>query len=317
MRKYRLKSAAARLLVFLSTGLISVLLFQAPTHRSDSTEQSPPIIPTIPSPAIPTPTAFDTEESIQLSDMFVDEDSLFHNGYEVRRLTKTAQYESRDDRGRPSIESMEVSYVVIKRNGRTVAEFDGVDHPLNNSADFGLFDVLGDKSEKLIVSLTVPRGGRHLVVSLQPKFRVLFDSFDFNVNREEFDAIDLDKDGVYELRLPLTTFYGLEGLNSVSETPLPEIYFKYDKKKQKYLPANDLFADYALRGLNLEPEKETYKHHRLHVLLDYVYAGKEKEGWVSFDTHYPSPDKEKMRSRIKARLKDDPVYQYIYQKRRR
>jgi hypothetical protein len=100
----------------------------------------------------------------------------------------------------------------------------------------------------------------------------------------------------------------------VSETPLTEIVFKYDAKRRRCLPANHLFPDYAVRGLNSESEKEIYQHRRFDVLLDYVFAGKEKEGWASFNEHYPSSDQEKMRRRINAILKNDPVYKFIYQK---
>jgi hypothetical protein len=84
----------------------------------------------------------------------------------------------------------------------------------------------------------------------------------------------------------------------------------------KYLPANHLLSDYALRSINLKPEEEIYQHRRFDILLDYVFAGKEKEGWESFNKHYPSADKAVMRSRIRAILRDDPVYKFIYQKRK-
>lgn len=224
------------------------------------------------------------------------EDKLFHQGYEVSR-----------------VEDTDTPYVVLKRRGKTIAKFDGVYHPWGNSADFGLFDLLGDKSQQLIVSLTASRGGRHWVVSLQPTFRILFDSAEYGVGREEFLIRDIDKDGVFEILLPKVSFYGMDGLRSVSETPLPEIIFKYDATLDKYLPANHLFVDYALRHVSDESEKETYNHHRFNVLLDYVYAGKEEQGWASYDKYYPSPDKELMRTRIEAILKDDSVYKFFYE----
>ena len=129
--------------------------------------------------------------------------------------------------------------------------------------------------------------------------------------------MDIDKDGAFEIFLPKVSFYGMEGLQSVAETPLTEIIFKYDAKQMKYLPANHLFTDYAMKSVNIKPQKEVYQHRPFDVLLEYVFAGKEKEGWASFNEHYPSADKAVMRSRIKAILKNDPVYKFIYQKRER
>ena len=310
MRKDRLKSAFGRLLVFLGTGLMSVWLFQTTTHRE--IQQSAPPTPI----STPHPVVSEAEEPQQLLDIWIDDDSLLHHGYEVRRLQEIVSWDYPDEHGTLVPKSTEASYAVVKRNGRTLARFDGPLHPAGNQVDFGLFDLLRQKSEELIISVTIPRGGRHWVVSLQPTFRILFDSREFGVGREEFYVVDIDKDGVSEICLYLTSFYGMKGLNSVSETPLPRIYFKYDSKLRKYLPANHLFPEYALRHLNREPEKEIYEHHRFSVLLDYVYAGKETQGWASFDQHYPSTDKEVMRARIKAVLKDDPLYRYLYRQKR-
>lgn len=289
--------------MFLSTGLISVTVFQTETQPTE------PIQLKIVADTIPT--------EIEEPEMFVDyesDDTLSHRGYEVRKIDVSVPYDFPPEYGKRN--SIEGTHVVVRQKGNT-ADFGGVYHPQGNFADFGLFDLLGNKSEQLIISLTAPRTGRHWVVNLTPEFRVLFDSADYDVGREDFSIIDIDKDGVHEICLPIVSFYGMEGLWSVSETPLPQIIFQYDAQQMKYLPANHLFVDYALRHLNPETESEIYEHHRFHVLLDYVYAGKENQGWVSFDKHYPSADKEVMKSRIKAVLKDDPVYKYIYKVRKR
>lgn len=308
MKHRRIRTVSLRFLVFLTTGVASVWLFQTRTHPIDhvSVEVVRDIAPSLPA----------SDDSNEWERRFFDcvdhDDELFYQGYEVRTITKTVMDEYID---RP----VDVSYVVVKRNGKSIAKFDGISHPLGNSAEFGLCDLIGDDSKQLVIALTRSRGGRHVVISLHPKFRVLFDSFDYGVGRELDDSsvIDIDKDGVFEISLPKVSFYGIEGLQSVSETPLTEIVFKYDAKRMKYLPANHLFVDYALKGWDADKEKETYQHHRFNYLLDCVFAGKEKEGWASFDEHYPSADKEIMRSRIKAILKNDPVYNYIYPKRKR
>lgn len=118
MYKFRLKNAFVRLLVFLGTGLTSVWLFQTSTHHGELIQQTPRIPPTVASNA---PTA---QEPEQLFGIFVDDDRLVHHGYEVRRVT----------------DQNEVSYAVVRRNGRTLAKFDGVYYPRGNTTDFGLFD---------------------------------------------------------------------------------------------------------------------------------------------------------------------------------
>ena len=306
MRRAWTRKILFRLLVFLGTALISISIFKTETTRPDPIPVR--IVPeTIPVPVQTLPKIEDPEPFLD----YLGDDTLFYQGYELKKVDVRVPWYC------PEPCSIDATHVVVKRNGKAVAEFDGVYHTLGNLADFGLFNLLGSRSEQLIVSLTISRGGRHLIISMDPEFRVLFDSGDFDVGRETVSIVDIDKDGVHEICLPIVSYYGMEGLQSVGETPLPEIIFKYDANQMKYLPANHLFADYALRHLNPETEKQIYQHRRFDVLLDYVYAGKEEEGWASFDQHYPSPDKKVMRSRIKAILKDDPVYKYIYNNRER
>ena len=305
MKRAWIRRILPRCLVFLSACLISVAVFQIESRHSH-TVPSKSVTDTTPAPVRTMVEAEDPEQFVD----YEGDGTLFHQGYEVSKVVVTVP----DDYGN----SIDTAHVVVKRNRKTIAKFDGLSGPLGNDAEVGLFNLLGSKSEQLIISLTISRGGRHWIITLNPTFRVLFDSADYDVGREEFSIIDIDKDGVHEICLPIVSFYGLDGLNSVSETPLPQIIFKYDPKQMKYLPANHLFADYALRNLDPQTERDTYaKHHRFAVPLDYIYAGKEKEGWASFDKHYPSPDKEVMKSRIKAVLKDDPVYKYIYKNQQR
>lgn len=200
------------------------------------------------------------------------------------------------------------------RNNRRVLKFDGVYFMKGNSTEFGLFDLLGNRSRQFIISQTVPRGGRHWVVSVSPKVRVLFDSWDYGVGREEFYIIDVDKDGVYEIVLPVTAFYEMQDKMCIGEIPLPEIIFKYDPKAGKYLPANHLFLDYTLHDIEgdiarlLTEGDRNYRSRRLDILLRYIYARKPEEGWDFFEREYQRPDKEEIRARIKLVLKQSPVY---------
>ena len=268
----------------------------------------------------PSPTP-DQENPKQLEDIFVDDGRLSYSGYDVLRLKKKIKYEYPDERGKTKSNLIEVSYAVVKRNNRRLAKFEGVYFIEGNATDFGLFSLLGGNSKQLIVSQTVPRGGRHWVASFSPDFHVLFDSGDYGVGREEFNVIDIDKDGVYELSLPVTAFYMMQDKMYIAEIPLPEVIFKYDPKAKKYFPAMALFEDYALRGIENDIKtlnqsgESNYLSKRLGIFLRYIYAEKENEAWAFFDREYEFPDKEEMKSRIQAILKDEGVYKYIHRKR--
>lgn len=238
------------------------------------------------------------EEPEHLYDIY-EGDTLVHHGYEIRVLGKKS------------------SYAVIKRDNKIVAEFRGeLYHPEGNFTDIGRYDLLGDGTQPVIISTTVPRGGRHWVVSLYPEFRVLFDSGDYGVGREEFYVIDVDKDGVYEISLEVTAFYQMQDKMYIGEIPLPEILFKYDPAQKKYLPANHLHSDYALRGLDKQVrdlnETDNYLSKRLRILLRYIFAGQEKQGWSFFEEAYQRPDKEEITARIEDLLSKQDVYRYLY-----
>ena len=146
---------------------------------------------------------------------------------------------------------------------------------------------------------------------------MIFDSKDYGVGREEFSVIDLDKDGVFEILFPVTTFYLLENLNNMAEVPMPKAVFKYDVTARKYLPANHQFPDFLLNRIGerikkLRENETGSLSDRLEIVLSYIYAGKEKEGWEFFDNEYDSPDKAKIKANVKSILKNEKIYQSIY-----
>ena len=285
------------------------LLTSLSCGASSAVSQQPTILTAQPSPPSDKP----EEYPEQISSVFIKQDTLSYGGYDVMRLRRKVRVEQTSG-------LTEVSYAVLKRNGKVKTKFDGVYFGLGNATDFGLFSFLGGDAKQLAVSQTVPRGGRHWVVDLASDARVIFDSGEYGVGREEFSVIDIDKDGVHEISMPVTEFYMFENM-SMAETPLPEIVFRYDRKARKYFPANPAFQAYALRSIDdairrLNPNDESrYLSTRLDIVLRYIYAGKEAEAWSFFDKEYRVPDKEAMRAKIKAVLKKEAVYKYLYGKR--
>ncbi|HKA21566.1 MAG TPA: hypothetical protein VKN18_25040 [Blastocatellia bacterium] len=107
-------------------------------------------------------------------------------------------------------------------------------------------------------------------------------------------------------------------------TPQPSLIFKYDRHAGKYIIANHILQAYSLRGLdkeikNLKPEvgsdpasNEGYFRSRVDILLRLIYAGKQKEGWTFFDREYRLPDKQEVKTKIKAVLRKQGAYRRIY-----
>jgi hypothetical protein len=144
---------------------------------------------------------------------------------------------------------------------------------------------------------------------VSPEFRVVFDSGDYSAGREEFYVIDLDKDGVYEISLPVTAFYEMQDKMYIGEIPLPEMIFKYDAAAHRYLPANHLFPAHTLHGIEQDIERlrtddgSNYLSKRLDILLRYVLAHQSEQGWSFFNREYRRPDKVEIRNRIVEILK--------------
>jgi len=308
MNRYLTHKRIACLVVFVAVTTGSIWLFEERFTTCPIPHGSVLVLTkSVPVEAVPTFVP-EREEPEQLIDIFSDQDLSYH-GYEMKRLARNVRYHDSE---------IEISYAALLKNNRRLLKFDGdVYFGEGNDTQFGLFDLLGRDSEQIIVSQTVPRGGRHWVVRVSPDVRVLFDSGDYGVGREEFYVIDIDKDGVYEIVLPVTAFYSMQDKMYIGEIPLPEIIFKYDAKARQYLPANDWFVSYALHGIERDIEKlskddSNYLSKRLRILLRYVYARKQREGWSFFARAYQRADRKEIESRVRSVLKGEPLYKHLY-----
>ena len=275
----------------MTTSLVSIWLFRpAEVVRENNTVERAVVV------------VAEREEPQQLVDILSDE-PLLYNGYEVRKLTEKVNYGHKNE--------VEVSYAVLRDKDFTRLKFDGVYFAGGNSTEFGLFNFLGNGSQQIVVSQTVPRGGRHWVVDVTSGARVIFDSSEHSAGREEFYVIDLDKDGVYEISLPVTAFYAMQDKMYIGEIPLPELIFKYDAKAGRYVRANHLFREYVLHGIEQDIERlrtddgSNYLSKRLDILLRYIFADKSDEGWEFFNREYQRPDKVEIKNRIAGILKQE------------
>jgi hypothetical protein len=224
----------------------------------------------------------------------------------------------------PPPKPVKVSYVIVKRNGN-VRKFDaGIYSPVGNSTQAGFFSLLGQGSDQLIISQDSFRTGVQWVADFSKGFKIIFDGQKFLVGRESYDMTisDLDGDGIYEIIVPITAFYGFESWRlSTMETPLPDIIFSYDPVQREYLPANPHFRECILRDTEAaarsarEIEKEIGLGRLMSIVLDYVFVGEEQRGWKFFEEMCELPDKARIISDIQEVLKAQPVYRYIYKKR--
>jgi hypothetical protein len=95
------------------------------------------------------------------------------------------------------------------------------------------------------------------------------------------------------------------------------VFFSYDKRAGRYLPANHRYRDYFLKNIEADMSDlptavgEQYLASRLNVLLRFLYTGKEKEGWAFFDKAYTLPDADKIKAIVKENLQNAPAYKFI------
>jgi hypothetical protein len=248
------------------------------------------------------------EKYVDLFDYRTIKDSVSENGFVLERRFKTL----------PATGDKPES-AVLKKNSKTVFQFDRIVHPFS-SVFFGAFPFLGKAGgSQLFIAQIAPRSGNHWVINVKPAYEVLFSSDEYNVGREEFHAIDLDGDRIYELSFESLAFYNFEPQRlGNAGVPLTEIVFKYDAGSRKYVPANPQFANYALRGVDDEivrirgDNKDFQLAGVLSIVLQYVYSGREADAWALFDQNYQFADREEIKIKAQAVLKNDAVYQYIY-----
>lgn len=245
---------------------------------------------------------------------YTKDDMLSYMGYEVVKSR-------RESKIGPPKGVTEIEYAVLRRHGRVVAKFDS---PIDQLSEvrFGLFSFLGNDAKQLVIEQTSNKFWRYWIVSLQPEFRVIYDSSKYDVVYE-LRVGDIDSDGKLEIIQNLGSFWYFNLDNVFS--PRPQIIFKYNSTTGSYIPANPEFKEAALKDIEQRisktrevierKEDPAYGPHVrsavLDVVLRYLYAGKSDEAWAFYDQHYNVEDKESMKAELKEKLKQDNVYQKI------
>ena len=273
--------------------------------------------------ATPTPAEPDCrhpKQEIQAEDVIDNFTRLTHWGYLIQTRYKMAKLDVPPEY-KPPPKPVKVSYLIVKHKGRVIAKFDAdIYFPLGNRTEAGFFPLLGNQSDQLVISQDIPKTGVQWVADFSKGFKIIFDGHKFNVGREAGDLTiaDLDGDGIQEIMAPITAFYGFESWRlTTSETPLPDIIFKYDPVQREYLPANPHFKDCLLKDIE-EADKNAHAANEpvslgrlMSITLDYVFVGEEQRGWKFFEETYTLPDKDRIEADMKKELNAHPVYRYV------
>jgi hypothetical protein len=156
-------------------------------------------------------------------------------------------------------------------------------------------------------------------VDFSKGFKVIFNGLKFQVGRESGDMTisDLNGDGIFEITVPITDFYGFEDWRMTpGQTPLPSIIFKYDRTKRTYVPANPSFRKCLLKDIEDAERKIRARNDQrlgplLAVVLDYLLIGEKRRAWQLFDNTYTLPDKSQVKADVMKTLNKHPAYRYL------
>jgi len=262
---------------------------------------------------------------VDLNTIFSNSDRLLYAGYEIEKSFSSMNNEN------PNLGE---SFTYIKKNGKTLFRIIN-DRAIGGikSTQIGLFPLLGKDDKQLIIShhrqtyITILCCLVYKIYYLSSNIYQIFDDEEYNT-KGELQPIDFEGKGKYHI---LRWVFSLEGLHGLCQlcSPHPEVIFSYDNKARRYTISSNKFDNYLLRNIdkttnefneletkvNIYNKDENYTKWLAQILdisLNYIYAGREVDGWGFFNSRYKFPDKEEARSNIIYRLNNDPVYKAIY-----
>ena len=236
-------------------------------------------------------------------------DPIEYEGYRLTRETRMGKWDETHE--------VETAYGLLKFGSKTVMRFDAEPSMFGNEIAFGLVPALGPERKQIYVQRTGYREQEDWIINLHPSLRVVYHSTDFGFYNSA-QTMDIDHDGSYELLTRVTDYVSFADLPTCC-SPVVTAILKYDQRAKKYVPANYLFQEEALKGTDEELAKARgagtaleFREHLLNAVLRYLYAGKEREGWEFFEKEYNKPDKADLRLKIRRQLAHEPVFQYLH-----
>ncbi len=176
------------------------------------------------------------------------------------------------------------------------------------------------------VMLSVYSGGAHCcssywVVSVEPKFRLILDTSEELMNGFG-EPVDLRGDGNLALPIRTTTFDYFRG--AFAWSPGAIVWFKYDAKLDRVLPANDLCFKETQKDIDsdiaklrsdawkqdVEPAAE-FRRLVLNVVIAYLYAGRDQDAWEFYDREYQESDHDEVKADVIETAQHDPFYREL------
>jgi hypothetical protein len=216
----------------------------------------------------------------------------------------------------------ELTYATLERGGHVVKRFDGAIHIVGNETRISFAENLGPEPV-LAVEQETHRDWRFWIVSTAPRVSTLIDSLDWHVGRT-LKAEDIDGDGRAELRQWSLHYWFFDRFTNV-DSPFPQVIFRFDTTRGRYVPANAAFPDET--GRRIEELKQNVAVIERNpgdptkggmllgavtgVVLELCYAARIDEAWQYYDEHYSQPDRAERRQVVLRHMADDPVYRSV------
>jgi len=265
-------------------------------------------------PYIPKNKSISIPEEVDLDKVFIKGDQLSYAGYEIGR----------------SLDREKNEYVLtIKKNRKILVNINSWWDSYGDMTKIGVFPLLGKENKQLLVmQYSGGSGGFHTckIYDLVPNIRVIHDDEEYSLFGG-ISIIDINKDNKYEIVRRGNSFRTSYMANV--DNVYPTVILSYNMNIEKYVIENKSFPDYILANIEYDINKfnsmdllgniaikgslfAEYTSAMLEVVVNYIYSGKEKEGWDFFSRRYKLPNKEEVRSDIIKRLNNDPVYKEIY-----
>lgn len=213
--------------------------------------------------------------------------------------------------------------IALKKGEEIVRLFPKVEafkeEKIKEQTSFGFLNLLKKAGKKEIIVKASLNGDInkyfYWVYALEPELRLVFDTEKWKTGYY-LSIDDMDNDNVKELIQTNLTFDEFDRCSHANSAVF-DIIFKYDAEKGEYLPANFLFKqmvatdDWGKQPVTNRDRGGAHLGSLMKKLLPLIYSGQEKEGWKYFEREYNLADKWVMIEKMKKKLEEDPVYQYI------
>lgn len=197
------------------------------------------------------------------------------------------------------------------------------------SSIVGKSRLLGPESTQVYVVASGPGGvccTNYWIVDITEKPRIIYRSQEFGSFRDPMEVFDADDDGIFELvQFDSCMRYFRDDCGSCS--PEPRVYYKYNRRSEKYLPARGIIQDFVkeqhatsdkwiaekyqewseTRDLTLQVDlrRSVIAH-----VADLLHVDDERKAWATFRKYSGVVDSEDRRE-LKRRLADCKFYKAL------